>query len=558
MQRFRAAVTLLAVALAGCSPGEEVCECVASVASQVQVAKQDLARGDYAAAMAKCLAAEQRDDTNAEAKYCVLLAASASLANVLFQPIMCDPGPCDPVLWAPASINIKTGLVGDVESALGMMTLYADKLAALPDPRFTIADFPVTADLGYALGVLGAFELFTVDAQSALNLRGTWDISEVRLLGAAAYAFQAFLDYLYAHKLVLDSANWPFDSPAALAAFLRDNPNLFAADPAERVRLDGDGVAYRGLRADVIGALTHLAALPAAVKASAAEAVSYPDQVLVWEDPDGDGFAASVHIPALAGAFVVYEPTGSKIAIDTLTSPIDAAAWKAVFAAVAALRDNAAGDDHAPGVDLSRAGAAVVAGLDPASPLADFRPLRRPPPGRWHVDPGEFLRHPKYLGELMPYYFTYTTVTTTTALALAWEEERRVPGTAQSYRVVAGYASDVSAADWAHFDFARPDAVRAGVTLQDFGFPGYASIPGVIAADGLAPDAKTPVLYYIALQDPSFGQFFPGADRASFNAELNTLLRAYCLDFGVSPDWVSALLDSSYPRGNRIADCAAR
>jgi hypothetical protein len=557
----------------------------------VAQAKKDIANKDYAAALAKCLKAEEKDDTYDEAKYCVLASEMGALMQSVSAIIGLIASQVNAPAYQPQAFNVKSivsSILSDIETQMQYIDRYSYKLAAMDNPHFQIDDFPLSLDPKDLIDLIGSSDV-VVKGDLALNMKGTWDKSEVMVLGATINGVQGVLDYLLAHKLVLASTDISFDSTSGVAEFLHNNPDLLAKDATDESRLKGDGDKHKGLKNDVLAALSFLVGrasdlelvapkndgLVAAIKQSAAEAKSgaYKAQVVKWVDADGDGIPEAIGLPAINDLknSIVDKDGKPYIEKDTIDNPLKKASWDAILAFGKALRDNV--EKGGAPVALKAPLQAIVDDL--VVDHADTRILKKPVPDMLAINPGAFFAAPKYVKEMLPYYFQYNTTkdTAKTIWELALEEEQFDVSTAISKFYVAGVTGTALQADWAHFAypaaatlFVTPVTVMTGFTFGDF-----AAAPAAIAADGVTATAKTPHLYYIALQDPAIGGLleadtaFGGAyakvaDNKVFNTGLNKLLKYYCLDFNTEDaagdtGFTQPFDDTLYPATNKIADC---
>ena len=561
----------------------------------VALAKQDIAQKDYAAAVSKCLKAEEMDDSFDEAKYCVLAAQVGALVQSLSASICLVACRLNaPLAYAPQAFNVKSiisSILSDIEGQMHDIDLYSYKLAKMDNPHFHIDDFPISLDPKDLLVLVNSSQI-TVKGELTLNLKGTWDKSEAQGLGSAINAVQGVLDYLLAHKLILDSTDISFTTTGSVAAFLANNPNLLVADPADADRIKGDAQKHKGLKNDVLAALSLLVGrdntvelvapanggLKDAIKNSANESGTYTDQVVKWIDKDHDGIPEQVGVPAInALRSSILDADGKPlITKDTFVNPLEKETWKALIRFGVAVRDQL--EKGGAAVGLKAPLQAIVDDLRTSTDtrVTDVRLLGADVPDLLAINPHAFLKSPKYISELLPYYYAYNTTADTAkrVFDLAMEEERWDDSKAGSHLVVAGFASSATAADWSHFEYPASGTfyVTPVTTMANFAFEDFFTTPGTIVADAVKANRQTPRLYYIALQDPSMGGLLEGdpnfngaygpIDSAKFNKGLNKLLKHFCLDFNVtsgqagSSFW-DAFDDSVYPAGNKIADCAA-
>lgn len=545
-------------------------------------AKEKIAGKEYSAAKDLCVRAEAVDDTYDEAKYCVVAVNLGSMAETVSDILrlaatQLAPGP----VYRPQRVQVKplvASLLEDIEAGIREIDAYAFKLASMDNPKFHIAEFPLDFDPAELLKAASVDEI-KVAGPLTMNLRGTWDMSEVLLLAGALNGVQGVIDYLMAHELVIESTDISFDTTGGVAAFLATNTQLLSGDPQDLARLAGDD-AQKGLRNDVVAALSYLvgreadlagvapanAGLRAAIKQSALDAD--PEAVLRWTDADADGIPEKVGVPALEELRrEVVDAEGKPVlASSTLDNELSVETWSALIALGEALRDNVEAGGGTP-VSLKPALAAIVA--DMKAEHASTRVLQKNVPDAVAVNPGAFFKSPKYIGELLPYYFSYVTAgSTATRHELALESEN-FDG-ADNYVEKMGARYGINGSDFGHFSFVDGDVYSAAFTVASYTFAAFEAAPTPIAADGVKPTAKTPKLVYLALPDPGFGGLLWGdadfaADASGGNyAELtnqslwkgvNKLLKYYCLD---ATELGLEMFDddAAIYAGNKMADCS--
>lgn len=552
----------------------------------VNAAKSDIAAKDYAAALQKCLSAEEKDDTNAEAKYCVMLANVGALVQSVSAIIGLVASQLSPAEYQANAFNVKSivsSILSDIEGQMRYIDIYAAKLAAFEDPTITLEDFPLGLDPKDLLDLIG--DSVQVSGDLSLNMKGTWDKSEVMVMGAAVNGVQGLLDYLLAHKLVLASTDIDFDSTEGVANFLFNNPDLLIADAADKSRIAGDGDKRKGLKNDVLAALSFAVGrdsdldkvapknggLVAAIKQSAAAA--RPDAVVVWVDKDKDGIPEEVGIPAINDIKDNIKDSDGKPLIegDTFENPISKATWDVIIALGKDVRDNVEAD----GGDAIALQPVLQAIADEAlaeDAVSTVRLLHRPVPNLLGLNPGSFFKAPKYIAELVPYYFQYTTGTTDLRADIAIEIETYVSATTWFNEKVGYEAYKGAVSDFTHFDYGTPDDL-VGLTVDSYDFGDF-TVPTAIAEDGVKADVKSPILFQIALQDAGLGGLLQGApaadgafgalDNAKLNKGLAQLIKYYCLDFNVADvkdadgedvGILGVFDDVNYGAGNKIAAC---
>lgn len=571
--------------ISACSGEDDGGGTVISAQGLVDKAKQDIAAKDYAAALQKCLQAEEKDDTLAEAKYCVMLANVGALVQSVSAIIGLIASQLSPAEYQANAFNVKSivsSILSDIEGQMRYIDIYSAKLAAFEDPTITLDDFPLGLDPKDLLDLIG--DSVQVSGDLSLNMKGTWDKSEVMVMGTAVNGVQGLLDYLLAHKLVLASTDINFDSTEGVADFLFNNPDLLVADSADKSRIDGDGDKHKGLKNDVLAALSFAVGrdsdldkvapknggLVAAIKQSAAAA--RPDAVVVWVDKDKDGIPEEVGLPAINDIKDNIKDADGEPLIegDTFENPLAKETWDVIIQLGKDVRDNVEADGG-DAIALQPLLQAIVDDVKDAE--STTRILFRPVPNLLGINPGAFFKSPKYVAELLPYYFHFTTdaagATAHSDIALEIETFDTVVGN-EWFNERVGYEGDRGMIDdFTHFDYGANDQVTPSVKVLSYDF-GDLTAPAAVAPDGVTADTKSPVLFQIALQDPSLGGLLQGApaadgafgamDNAKFNKGLAQLIKYYCLDANVADatedsDILDVFDDAAYGAGNKIADC---
>lgn len=539
----------------------------------VDQAKQDIAAKDYAAALQKCLAAEEKDPELAEAQYCVLLANVGALVQSVSAIIGLVASQLSPAEYQANAFNVKSivsSILSDIEGQMRYIDAYSYKLAKYDDPTITLEDFPLGLDPKDLLDLIG--DSVQVNGELALNMKGTWDKSEVMVAGTLVNGVQGILDYLLAHKLVLASTDINFDSTEGIAEFLFNNPDLLVADPADKARIDGDGDKHKGVKNDVLAALSFAVGrgsdleqvapknggLVEAIKASAA--AKRADAVVVWVDKDKDGIPEEVGLPALNDIKDNIKDKDGKpfIEKDTFENPLAKATWDEIIKLGEAVRDNVEADGGSA-IALKPVLQAIVDDVKDAE--STTRLLFRPVPDLVAINPGAALKAPKYVADLVPYYFHFTTEGTTQRSDIAIEKET-LDGTDWFNEKAGEQAYRGPTPDFEHFNYVANDDFGNGVTVTAYDFGDFTK-PSKIMADGVTADTKSPILYYIALQDASLGGLLEGdpaaggdfaaLDNATFNEGLSKLVKYYCID--LSKDLLDSFDDDMYDAGNKIAGC---
>jgi hypothetical protein len=580
-----AALALAAVTLAACpGPDEPALTKRQRAARIVSVAKEEIAKGNYSGATGDCLRAEAIDDTYDEAKYCVFVAQSGALVNSVGSIVGLVVGQLKAPAYETQAISVKpivSSILEDVEAEMRYLDAYAYKLTAMENPHFQIKSFPLSLDPKDLLSLLDTDRL-EIKGEIAFDLGGTWDKSEVQAVGAGVNAVQALLDYLLAHKLVLASTDISFDTTGSVAQFLSDNPNMLAPDPKDASRIAGDGDKHKGFKNDVLAALSYLVGrdadlalvapkndgLKAAIKASAAEAATYPDQVVRWIDGDGDGIPEKLGMPAVNAIKDKVLADGKPlIEGDTFDNPLKPSAWEAFIKVGKEVRANVESGGGKP-IAAKEALVALVDSLKKSD--STTRLLLKEVPDVAAFDPGTFVKAPKYLSELVPYYYFYATAATPGTQYIDLAIETEVYDGAANYLNRHGQRHGANqTADFAHFGYPANDVFSASYTVSAYQFTDFASAAPAVAADGVTATVKTPRLWYFAMQDPSLGGMLYGD--AEFNGDgtggqyqkldnfklwkgLNKLLKYYCID---TTDFALEMFDDTYAKytNNKIADC---
>lgn len=535
----------------------------------------------YTDAIDLCLRAEELDDTYDEAKYCVVAAnvglmaqAVSSILSLVASQLAPPPGAYRPQLGVK---GIAASILDDVEEQIRYIDAYSYKLAAMENPKFHIDDFPLNFDPQELIKAAGVSEI-KVTGKLDLNLKGTWDKSELLGLAAVLNAAQGLMDYLLAHELILDNTDIAFTTTGDVAAFLATNPRLLTPDPKDKARIQGDDVR-KGLRNDVLAALSYLVGraddlekvapankgLIEAIKQSAADAEE--DAVLKWVDKNGDGIPEQVGVPSLEELRKKIVDKDGKPVLEesTFQNFLGEATWKELIAFGETMRDNieAGGGKPAP---LARVLELIVGDLK--TDFASTRLLQKKVPDVIALDPGTFFKSPKYVSEMLPFYYEYTIpMTAGTLYDLAIDTENY--DGADNYLNKMGLRWQTNAADFGHFSYPDNDVYSSMFTVSTYDFAAFDAPPGVIAADGIVPTVKTPRLWYFALLDPTFGGVLLGdaefkADASGGNYKkmtnltlwkgLNKLLKYYCIDT-TSFDLDMFNDDADIYAANKIADC---
>lgn len=472
---------------------------------------------------------------------------------------------------------IAASILSDIETQIRYIDLYSYKLAKMENPQFHIDDFPLNIDPRELLKATGVDQIKVTGALS-MNLRGTWDMSELIALAAALNGVQGVLDYVLAHSLIVDNADIAFETTGDVAGFIATNPQLFSGDPKDEGRLKGDDL-HKGLEHDVLAALSYLvgrdadlegvapknAGLIEAIKLSAAEAD--PDAVLQWKDKNGDGIPEQVGIPALDELRdQIHDQDGKPVlTTSTFDNFLAEDTWHALIAFGKTMRDNVenGGGDPIPVASvLGR-----IAG-DLKKDYASTRLLQKKVPDVVALDPGAFFKAPKYINEMFPYFYQYALAATAgTYYDLAVDTENY--DGADNYLNKMDLRYGLNAQDFGHFAYPDNDEFSAAFTIASYTFSAFDAKPVAIGVDGVKPTEKTPRLWYVALLDPSFGGILLGdpafkgdATGGNYGALdnlkawklFNKLLKYYCLDT-TSLDLDTIDDAAAIYVNNKIADC---
>lgn len=573
---------LILTLIAGCDPDPEKDRPTprARAIAITNTAKEEIAAGLYAEAIGHCLLAEEIDDTYDEAKYCIVAANVGAMAKAVSDILGLVVANLSPAEYRSqlALKGIVASILDDVEAQIRYIDAYSYKLTKMENPKFHIDDFPLNFDPAELLKATGIDEIKVTDELS-LNLKGTWDMSEIIALAALLNGVQGLLDYVMAHKLVVDNTDIAFETTGDVAAFIATNPNMLTGDPADKARLSGDD-NRKGFKNDILAALSYLvgrdddlenvapknAGLIAAIKQSALDAD--PDAVLKWVDKNGDGIPEQIGVPSLEELRdKIVDADGKPVLEDSnFQNFLSEDTWKALIAFGKTMRDNieAGGGKPAP---VARVLELIVGDLK--TDFASTRLLQKKVPDVVALDPGKFFKSPKYINELFPYFYEFSLASTAgTLYDLAIDTENYVSDN-NNYLNKMGVRYKDNAADFAHFSYPDNDAYSTAFTVTSYTFPAFSAEPVPIAADGIMPTAKTPRLWYFALLDPTFGGVLLGdaefkgdasggnyvaMDNLKIWKGLNKLLKYYCIDT-TSFDLDMFNDDAAIYVNNKIADC---
>lgn len=554
---FAKRTVLLAAALlvASCNdPEDEVCtDCAAE--SLLRQAKEDIGAGQFERAIEKCNTVVESDPESADGHYCLFIAHLGEMTNGvnnLLQAVGSQLPRTDPAL-APAgfmkAIDAKPLIAGyfeNFEDDMIAVDRQVQFLASRPALTFQIVRFPVHLEFQRIATFINNMSGDYLPGELLLDLGGTWDKSEVLLLGSAFNGVLAGIDYLMAHDLEVRRIPVSDTLSGVVAELLVQNPSLLAFDPAEAdARLKGTA-EEKGLRKNLIAMLSYLAGrdddfegvvamnegLQEAIRVSAAAAVT--DPVVKWIDDDGDGNPEAIDarflsemVDQLSGVYVPRFPI-----------PLAGATFDAFYAMAAALRKNAeSGGDAVRIVEFLES----LRG-DLGSYLI-IAPGFKEVPDLIALDLNPFVENTPPVRELFPYFYSaggaYNLL-----YELEWAKACCVgldPIVTTGYGDVYETGTRYFDAPWggwrskssrAHFDVGGAPVEQAGLGLTD---------------DGVDPAGYAQTLVYVALQEPSFGGLLhlnldslggsggmAVADHASVNEGLARLFKYYCFNLGDS------------------------
>ncbi len=564
-------------AFGGCFPigcgGRDAAEPVSEIPSppaRVEQCLENNARGRYWEALKDSEAVLEANPENAGAHYCAALAHFGVIVDTISAIISAAAN----LNHAPeyrASIDGKQFLlpfVEDIEAGIAGIDRHAYALIGMSDhPTLFVESFPLPLNLGDLAKLLAKIENVPIEVQgeAEIDLAGAWDVSHIQLLAGLGNLVQTGIDYLFAHDLNLDNPEALFfETSAQIAYALHANPRFGkpagTRDHESRERMTG-GESYKGVRLGALSALSYLVGrethlervapandgLRMAIRVNAGRS----DGILIWTDRDHDGIPERITIPALEqlNRTLTVTVEGKPYPIPSeFENPFSADFWMALEAFAIDLRENI--ETGSPGsVGLKRLADAALVELDENAAMRTAAARCWPAAVTWagrefpdlvYLNPRAFLEDPPYLRNLIPWYFSYTTDGTQIGWELALEIEGFAGGMTVTNRKAGLELRAEPGADFEHFDYAPgADGIPA------YAFEDFETEPAPIPADTLRPTAEVPELFYLALQDPSFGgllrlktaslETFPetGAltsspvplepDNAVFNATLNAL-----------------------------------
>jgi hypothetical protein len=545
-------LAVLALLVAACTAEEPATACKAcdQAAALVSLGRTDLAWGRFDAAIEHCAGAVEKQPGNDEARYCLTVAHVAHLGGgveslaTMIAPAFA-PGPRTQAAGYRRLLDARSmidtyfaAILDDIRAADGQI----EALAGREGVSFQIDKVPVRIDIkGLAAALNGTQDGGDVPPFLEFDLGGTWDQSDVLLLGTLFNAVLAAADYGLAHDFRLSGLPDEF-SEAAIARMLLENPALLAFS-TELGAQDGlyGSATRKGLRGDLIAVTSYLsgrtyalpgtaganAGLRAAIAASATAAKS--DAVIKWTDDNGDGCPEALEVKLLKQ--LAGQLGGFLGPIEVGISPTTCAAF---FEFAAAARDNL----EAKGAPVSPR--ALLEGLraDVGGDLGIPQLADKPVPDLVRLDAGAFVRAPVPVRDLLPYFFEDRFFDVIDNPGFLYEEEVSLFGGFERYFY------SFSAHDW-DFDAARGHFLD----LPAGPFAALGAPPQALADDGVDPDGDLLVLYYVGWQSPSFGGLlelnpaalggtggFAPATLQTLNDATARVARYYCIEL-VNPSY---------------------
>ena len=554
-----------ALLLAGClEMGAEdecpSCEQAARSDAHIEQAKAFFAQGDYRRGTSQCRMALEEKADSADGHFCsvvgqvgLLVGHVSELMNMAYMDLspasvmpMSDPKP------------LVVGLLDSLERTMMSLDQDLHALASLEEPTFYVPSAPMALKVG-SLGN----SFYHPSHELTFNLGGTWDKTQILLLGAGVNGVQAILDYALAHSLKT-AGKLESQGPSLYAeAFVR-SPSLllFDTDSESQARLTGNE-QRKGLANDVIAMLSYLygredeiedvapanTGLREAIRLSAASEVTEP--VMGWTDRNGDGHPEGVRIEFLSD--MIAQVTG--VSIPLFVNVFSPDTMDRFYALLGDLMENIEGQGDPVGVaELLESARQDIWGFLPA-----IGPAVRPVPDLVYLSPGDFLADPLPVRRMMPYFFSNLVHGYVDYVLLYetkryddWYDETSV----EYYRFA-----------WGTWRAQRYDDFRIfpEENLEHAQSDEFVPMPTLeLADDGLRPDAVSPILPYLAYQSPSFGgllwlnplafddgfQVAP-ASQASLNTSVARAIQYYCVN--LSPFYSSAYY--TYTLDTFFGDC---
>lgn len=539
--RFPTFLVLAAAALVftGCledDPSSGV-EC-STACERVNAAKVDISDGRFAEAVDRCVLALRDEPNYTPARYCILVARVGLLSegiNTIFDKINLLIGMApSPAAFQP-KIDMKHYLddwVSEIEDDMRAIDEQVYYLAAVSGATFNVAHVPIVLKTR-AISLDGTLQGSLFDVYE-IDLGGTWDSSEVLLLGALFNLSSLGLDYMMAHNMVVDKITNESGLDAFVAALLIENPELAAFDEDEvsTGRIFGDDT-YKGLRGDLIAAASYLAGresslegiaganggLREAIKRSAASEVT--DAVIQWIDKDGDGNPEAIEGPIVEQVSALFD-----LPVSRVPTFLSGETFDAFYLFAGQVRDNAElGGDAVPTQPVLEALRIDAAKLI-TSPLLEVEV-----PALLALDTAAFLEQPLPVRRLLPYFFRDDGCFCTNYGLLGEWEMYGNPPQKRYYDFTWGYYENTPVDVGKHFLALNADA-----------FPSFTVLPSLaLPDDGVNPDVTVNQIPVLAFQQPSFGGLVHldltamggkaegEATQASINEAIARLMKHYCV-----------------------------
>jgi hypothetical protein len=489
--------------------------------SLVALAKIDMGNAQFAKALTKCRKAVELEANHVEANYCIVtanLGAMVSTVSNIINLISSQTAPAiNPLVDGKSLLG---SVLTEIEEQMAEIDRHAFILVGMNDPLFKIAKLPLALDISSIMDLAGVD--FT--GNETIDLKGTWDSTQLHLIGGAFNSVQAILDYLFAHNLTIDKLAAPKFTAEGLAIFMYDNPKLLHldADTDSLDRMAGTG-KWKGPKLGFLSALSYLVGrdaalervapandgLVGAIKASATSNDS--SRIIIWTDADGNGIPEKIAVPAIGEMNASITIDGETTEVDSeVENSISVALWLELIQLGKDIRDNIEGSGAAPyqvkpivtsifdeiaGSDSAVEGLAETFEVTEQE-VRDFLAVELP--DLIYVNPGEFLAAPSGIRDLFPYYFEYT-IGEVTKKSLAFEVEHYRDGVTAAIEK-RGQIFETATDDHDHFVYPED-----GVTFAFTHFPGLVMGDLKVFADGIATSETFKKAYYVRLQDSSLG-----------------------------------------------------
>ena len=535
-----AALSLMGLLLlSACDEGEEVSSCIECAEAEVHIAQANdfFANGDYRRGVTQCARALEAHPASSEARFCRVVGEVGRMSghvNELLGLFILQSAPVQPMMDVKPLLS---SLVQSLERSMATVDADIEVLSSVEQPLVHIPSVPIAIEVG----TLGNYFHSATDTVR-FDLGGTWDKTQLLLLGAGINAVQAVLDYGLAHTLRIDKM--PQSTAGMLPEILVRNPALLTFDQHDEEmeeRLYGSD-SRKGLRNDIIAVLSYLhgreeglegvaganVGLREAIRQSAASEVTEP--VMKWYDGNGDGHPEGVRIEFLAE--ILQQVAGYGVPLfPNIFSPDT---MDSFYAWLGDLMENIEDDaDPVALVDL-------LEGLrqDLGMLLPDIGPVVREVPDLFYVDPGTFLLEPLPVRAMMPYFFASTGGYYSNVPPYYFLYETKMYEPYGSHIRYFSFASGTRQTRSDHFRMFPASEMEAAESDE------FVPLPDLeLADDGVRPDDIARALPYLALQSPSFGgllwlnvRAFDGgyqigpAGLASFNTAAARTLKYYCID----------------------------